>query len=268
MSRLYSLSYMTLETSPPKMIEFAAEAGYNLAGIRMMPSLPGGQAFPLMSDPAMLRETLMRIDDTGVKVLDVEIARIDGVSGVELWLPMLEASAKVGARTIVVAGDDPDEARMTETYGLLCDAAAPFGLTINLEFTPWTTLNNAATASRIVTEAARPNGEMLIDLIHVARSKTTLADIRAIDPARMSYFQICDAPPGNSHEPGGTAVHRKAGAAVAGRGRRRCRRHHRSAARQPDRQCRGAESFQACGHGTDGVEQADAGNLPGIHGRI
>ena len=38
MSRLYSLSYMTLETSPPKMIEFAAEAGYDLAGIRMMPS--------------------------------------------------------------------------------------------------------------------------------------------------------------------------------------------------------------------------------------
>lgn len=196
MGRLYSLSYMTLETSPPKMIEFAAEAGYDLAGIRMMPTLPGGQAFPLMNDPAMLRETLLRIDDTGVKVLDVEIARIDGVSGVELWLPMLEASAKVGARTIVVAGDDPDEARMTETYGLLCDAAAPFGLTINLEFTPWTTLNNAATASRIVTEAARANGEMLIDLIHVARSKTTLADIAAIDPTRMSYFQICDAPPG------------------------------------------------------------------------
>ena len=129
MGRLYSLSYMTLETSPPKMIEFAAEAGYDLAGIRMMPTLPGGQAFPLMNDPAMLRETLLRIDDTGVKVLDVEIARIDGVSGVELWLPMLEASAKVGARTIVVAGDDPNEARMTETYGLLCDAAAPFGLT-------------------------------------------------------------------------------------------------------------------------------------------
>ncbi|MGH7004929.1 MAG: sugar phosphate isomerase/epimerase family protein [Alphaproteobacteria bacterium] len=196
MSRLYSLSYMTLETSPPNMIAFAAEAGYDLAGIRMLPSLPGGRAFPLMHDPAMLRETLMRIDDTGVKVLDVEIARMDGMSGIELWLPMLEASARIGAQTIVVAGDDPDEARMTETYGLLCDAAAPFGLTVNLEFTPWTVLNNAAMASRIVAQAARANGEILIDLIHVARSTTTLADIGAIDPACMRYFQICDAPAG------------------------------------------------------------------------
>jgi sugar phosphate isomerase/epimerase len=187
---------MTLEASPPEMIEFAAKAGYDMAGIRMMPSIPGGQAFPLMNDPAMLRETVARIDDTGVKILDVEIARIDGVSGVDLWLPMMEASAAVGARTIVVAGDDPDEGRMTETYGRLCDAAAPFGLTVNLEFTPWTALSNAAAASRIVTNAARDNGEMLIDLIHVARSATTLADITAIDPARTSYFQICDAPAG------------------------------------------------------------------------
>lgn len=194
MSRLYSFSYMTLETSPPDMIQFAAEAGYDLAGIRMMPAVPGGQAFPLMSDPAMLRETQRRIDDTGVRVLDVEIARIDGVSKIDLWLPMIEAAAAVGARTIVAAGDDPDEARMTETYGLLCDAAASFGLTVNLEFTPWTALDNAAAASRVVANAARDNGEMLIDLIHVARSRTTLADVAAIDSARMSYFQICDAP--------------------------------------------------------------------------
>jgi sugar phosphate isomerase/epimerase len=185
---------MTLETSPPEMIEFAAEAGYDLAGIRMMPAVPGGQAFPLMSDRAMLRETQRRIKDTGVRVLDVEIIRIDGVSNVELWLPMIEASAELGARTIVVAGDDPDEARMTEMYGLICDAAAPYGLTVNLEFTPWTALNNATAASRVVTEAARRNGEMLIDLIHVARSSTALTDLAAIDSARMSYFQICDAP--------------------------------------------------------------------------
>jgi hypothetical protein len=45
MNRLYSLSYMTLETSPPKIIEFAAEAGYDLAGIRMMPCCRAVQPF-------------------------------------------------------------------------------------------------------------------------------------------------------------------------------------------------------------------------------
>lgn len=196
MSRLYSLSYMTVEARPPKMIELAAEAGYDLAGVRMMPAVAGGQAFPLMDDPSMLRETMRRIDDTGVGVLDVEIARIDGVNTVDLWLPMLEASAKIDAQTIVVAGDDPDEKRLTETFGALCDAAAQFRLSVNLEFTPWTALNNAVAARRVVSNAGRENGELLIDLIHVARSATSLADIAAIEPERMRYFQICDAPAG------------------------------------------------------------------------
>src|SRR5690606_29392569 len=70
------------------------------------------------------------------------------------------------------------------------------GLTINLEFTPWTTLNTLARTRELVERTARPNAEILVDTIHVARSASTPEDISAIDPARLSYCQICDAPPG------------------------------------------------------------------------
>ena len=54
--------------------------------------------------------------------------------------------------------------------------------------------NSAAAALRVVTDADQPNGEVLIDTIHVARSATTLDDLRGIPATRMSYLQICDCP--------------------------------------------------------------------------
>lgn len=194
MSRAYCLSYLTLELSPPETLTIAAEAGYDSVGVRMMPALAGGQAFPLMHDKALMRETERRLADTGLLVFDVEIARIDEHTNVETWLPMLEAAGRLKAKTVIAAGLDPDEVRMTDTFAALCDAALPYGLSINLEFTPWAPLNNAAAANRVVAAADRANGEVLIDTIHVARSGTTLDDVRAIPADRMSYFQICDCP--------------------------------------------------------------------------
>jgi sugar phosphate isomerase/epimerase len=36
----------------------------------------------------------------------------------------------------------------------------------------------------------------LVDALHVARSHTTLDDLRALPPALLHYAQICDAPAG------------------------------------------------------------------------
>jgi len=161
-----------------------------------LPAVEGGKAFPLFANPALLAATLSLSRDTGVGILDIEIARIDGRNTVEHWLPMLEAAGRVGARTVIAAGDDPDLARMGETFAALCAAAASFGLTVNLEFTPWTVLSNARMATELVATSGASNAEVLIDTIHVARSATSLEDLRSIPPSRMSYFQICDAPPG------------------------------------------------------------------------
>ncbi len=196
MERIFSLSYLTLECSPIETVEHAAAIGYSLAGVRMLPAAPGGKAFPLFSEPALVAELIARCRATGVGILDVEIARIDGRNTVEEWLPMLDAASRIGARTVIAAGDDPDLWRMTDTFAALCAAAARFGLSVNLEFTPWTALRDARTALEVVTASAAANAEVLIDTIHVARSTTTLDDLRAIPASRMSYFQICDAPSG------------------------------------------------------------------------
>ncbi|MFV0492229.1 MAG: sugar phosphate isomerase/epimerase family protein [Pseudorhodobacter sp.] len=194
MARHYCLSYLTLELSPPETVEIAAAAGFDAIGLRMMPAMDGGRAFPLMANHTMLAETERRLAETGITVFDVEIARIDGRHGIEDWQGMLECSARLGAQTVIAAGIDPDESRLTDRFAALCAAAAPLGLAVNLEFTPWTPVCDAKTALRVVTAAGQPNGQVLIDTIHAARSGTTLKDLRAIPRERLSYFQICDCP--------------------------------------------------------------------------
>lgn len=195
MQRIYSLAYLTsAPMAPPDALVLAQKLGYQAIGVRIMPAAPGGDFSPLIEDPAMLRDTVARIRDTGVPVFDVEIARLNGKFHADQFKPFLETAGRLGARAILVAGDDPDEARLTASYAAFCDAAAPFGLTADLEFMPWTAVRDANSALRIVTNADRRNGRILVDSLHAGRSTTTLADIAAIPRDRLSYAQLCDAP--------------------------------------------------------------------------
>jgi sugar phosphate isomerase/epimerase len=195
MQRIYSLAYLTsAPMAPPDTLVMAQKLGYQAIGVRIAPAAPGGDFSPLAEDRALLRETVARIKDTGVLIFDAEIARLGEEFDIENFRAFLETAGKLGARAILVAGDDPDEARLTQSYASFCEAAAAFNLTADLEFMPWTAVRDAKSALRIVNNADRPNGRILVDSLHAGRSTTTLADIAAIPPDRLSYAQLCDAP--------------------------------------------------------------------------
>jgi len=61
---------------------------------------------------------------------------------------------------------------------------------------PWTAVKNAKAALRIVTRAGEPNGRILVDALHAARSTTRLDDIASLPRHLLSYAQLCDAPAG------------------------------------------------------------------------
>jgi sugar phosphate isomerase/epimerase len=191
----FSLAHLTLlHLEPCELVAVAARAGYQNVGIRLLPTSPAGAAYPLMRDALALQDVLARMRDTGVGVFDLEVIRLDAGFRVSDFLPFFEVGARLGAKAMLVAGDDADEGRLTHTFAALCEASAPFGLSANLEFMPWTKVADARTALRIVTGAAQPNGGVLVDALHFARSATILADIAAIPRERLNYAQICDAP--------------------------------------------------------------------------
>lgn len=194
--RIYSLAYLTSNTlTPPQVILLAAQLGYSFAGLRLLPNAPGAPQQLLIGQPEVLRETVAAQRDTGVGVFDLEIIRITEGFSLDACRPLLEAGAALKAKAVLVAGDDPDEARLTENYARLCEMMQPFGLTADLEFMPWTAVPDAKTALRVVNAAGCPaNAGILVDALHVARSATTLDDIRAIPRQLLHYAQICDAP--------------------------------------------------------------------------
>jgi len=193
MKRLLTIAQLTsLSSTPPQLIDLAADLACDAVGVRLLPAAPGGTHYPLWEDPAMLRETLARVERSGVGIIDLEVLRIGADFEVSGLSAFFDTGARLGARHVLVAGDDAVEDRLIDNYAALCLAAAPYGLTCDLEFMPWTAVRDGATATRIVEAAAQPNGGILIDALHWSRSATSAADIAAMPPSRLHYVQICD----------------------------------------------------------------------------
>jgi sugar phosphate isomerase/epimerase len=195
MTRPIGLAALTvLELSPPEKVSVAAEAGFSHVGLRLIPATPEEVRHPMIGDTPMIREILTRLADTGIKVLDVEIIRLKPDTSALDYVPMMETGARLGASQLLIAGNDPDESRLTDRFGELCDEAAKFGLNANLEPMPWTDVKNIVQAARILTAAARPNCGVLIDPIHFDRAGSRLEDIAQVPKEWFRYMQLCDAP--------------------------------------------------------------------------
>jgi hypothetical protein len=195
MRRAYSLSFLTcLGVGPEEAIDAAARAGYDDVGLRLLPAAPGGIAFPLMDDPARVRDLVQRMKDRGIGLFDVEMIRIGPDFDPALYLPFLDCAARLGAKAILVAADDPDEARLADSYARLCEAGAAFHLWLDLEFMPQSELRDLAAALRVLRHANQPNQGIIVDALHVSRSHTSHAELAKIPAHYLHYAQICDGP--------------------------------------------------------------------------
>jgi sugar phosphate isomerase/epimerase len=191
----FSLAALTvLELAPPALIDVAASCGYDAVGIRLLPSMPGGIAYSLMDDQTALKETLGRLDATGIKVADLEVVALRPETEIAAFSAFFETGARLGAKHILVAAYDPDLSRFRDRYAAFCEAAAPYGLTADLEFMPWTYVPDLATANRIVAPMAQANAGILVDALHFDRSRSSLLQLGDVPTHRLHYWQLCDGP--------------------------------------------------------------------------
>jgi sugar phosphate isomerase/epimerase len=190
-----SLAHLTvISLAPPQMVDVAARTGYRYVGLRLIAVTPDSPGYPLMNDKTMMRETKARLADTGIGVHDIEFVRFAPETNVESFLPFLEAGAKLGARHVVTAAYDPDRGRLIDRFGALCDFAAPFRLTIDIEFFPWTHVANLSQAAAVVAVADRTNSGILVDTLHFDRSASTIEQLDSVPPSWLPFVHLCDAP--------------------------------------------------------------------------
>ena len=194
MTRILSLDHLTVfELTPPQLVATAAAAGFRYVGVRLNPVAPGEHQHPMLGNAPMLRETLARMHDTGVKVFDIGVFLLKKDTDVERFAPVLESGAKLGARHALVCVSERDDTVMAQMFGRLCDLGRQYGVAMDLEFVPWTGVKTIDEAARIVRMAARPNAYVLIDTIHVDRSGAGARELGAISPPLIAYAQVCDA---------------------------------------------------------------------------
>ena len=108
--------------------------------------------------------------------------------------PALATGAELGARLVLVAGNDPDERRLSDNLARLALIAQNYRLEIAFEFMPFTEVRSFEQALRIMRQVAQPNLRLLIDALHVSRSGKDLRAIDKLDSSVVSYVHLCDAP--------------------------------------------------------------------------
>lgn len=104
------------------------------------------------------------------------------------------AARAIGARTVnvgasLVPGRVPP-AQLETRFHALCARAADHGLSIALEFVPWTDIADLATALRLTRP---PNAGLAIDCWHLFRAGVSLTELAQVPADKVYCVQINDA---------------------------------------------------------------------------
>src|SRR5690606_1984859 len=181
MAPQFSLAHLTVLTCPPtEMIRIAQRTGYDFVSLRLTAVTPTEHVFALQDDQARLNEVLALMADTGVRVPDIELARMPPEIEPETYQAVLDTAAELGAQHILAQLPDPNRARATERFGRLCDMAQPLGLSVGLEYPSWTETPNLQAAADVVRAVDRPNASVVVDTLHFDRARDSLDDLRAL----------------------------------------------------------------------------------------
>jgi sugar phosphate isomerase/epimerase len=195
MKAQFSLAHLTLlHCSPPDLIEVASKAGYDYVSLRPIAVTPNEPKHPFGEDKNLLKLTKSALESTGIRLLDIELARILPDVNLQNYVPAFEAAAELGARHVLSSGWTPDRNYVSEKFAELCDLAKPFGLTVDFEFVTFAAMGTMADAAAVVRAAKRENGGICIDTLHYFRSNTTLAELDAMPKSCFRFMQLCDAP--------------------------------------------------------------------------
>ena len=190
---ILSLAHLTmLDVAPPDLVHIAAEAGFDAVGIRVQAAHPQEEPWPMLGDSQLLRDTDKSLRDDGVSVLDVEVIRLrPDTKGAE-HAAILDAGARLGARFLIVASDDPDVSRAGDNFAAICDLASPLGILPVIEPMVYTQARTLDAAFTIAARNAGHPGGVLIDALHLHRLGARPQDLRDVAGRWLPYVQICD----------------------------------------------------------------------------
>lgn len=177
-------------------VEAAAAAGFTGFGL-LSADLPAAtQEYGLAGIAAMLA-------DNGI--VDLELEDIphwwdDGPARAEsdrVRHELLAAAEALGARHLKVTPNGSnapwDRAHWAAKFGELAEQAAGVGCRLGIEFFPWANVANLHDGLQLVQDSGSENAGVIIDVWHIARAGTPVADLAAVPLERIIGVELNDA---------------------------------------------------------------------------
>jgi sugar phosphate isomerase/epimerase len=196
MATEFSLAHLTvLGCAPPEMTYIAARAGYDYVSFRpIFMGLPNEPNYALAENKDLLKKTKTALKDTGVKLHDIELAKIyDGLDP-KKYLPAMEVAAEMGARSLLSSIWTPQRQFAIECFAELCDLARPLGLNVDLEFVTFAEVKNLKDAVEVLKAAGKENCGVMVDTLHFSRSRVALEELDAVPRSWFHFAHLCDGP--------------------------------------------------------------------------
>jgi sugar phosphate isomerase/epimerase len=157
-------------------------------------------AWSLRDDPALRREALAAMRDTGVRIGLAEGFRAASGADVAAYAADLDIFAELGALRLNAICMEDDMAMATDQLGKLADMAIARGMAFTIEFFPGEGINSFARALAVTGGIGRDKAKVLLDSMHFFRTGGTLDALRAAGVDAIGYVQLADSPAGPPHE--------------------------------------------------------------------
>lgn len=196
MAHKFSLAHLTvLGWSPVEMAYNAHLIGYDFISIRNINmGVKGERDFTISIGGERYYNLKEALNETGIGIHDIELARVvDGVD-VSSYEAAFESGASLGAKGVISSVWTDNKDFYTEQFAKLCDLAAQYGLTVNLEYVTWAGIWNLAGVRELLDTVKRPNARIMVDTLHTYRSKVSLEEIAACPKGLFDMAHICDGP--------------------------------------------------------------------------
>lgn len=193
----FSLAQLTvLDASPTEITKMAADCGYDYVSMRQIyMGLPGEPDYDLAKNKTLMKETKEILKETGIKLLDIELARIFDGMDLEKYRPAMETGQELGAKHILSSIWTDDKEYYIEQFAKLCDMAKEYNLSVELEYVPIAGVNNLKGALEVLDTVNRENSGLMVDMHHIQRAGDSSEDIEKVERKYLKFAHLCDAIP-------------------------------------------------------------------------
>lgn len=191
----YSLAHLSLiEESIFNLIKIADTAGYEYVSPRLQKVTQEEELHRIVGDSYAISECQKILADSTVSILDIELLTIrDETDVCTEFDPVLDTGAQIGTKYAITQIHSSNLHSSLEKFQQLCELAKKYHIMPVIEMLPWSSLSDVQTTHKFFLDANMENSGVLLDLLHLYRTKAEPEEIKKIDNKHLHFVHLCDA---------------------------------------------------------------------------